>query len=137
MKKIKQQPTRPRLLQAQQAPALPYAKVVGRPGTGSYPAPSPDPTIHFLSLYLLVKIRSLKAQYAIYTQQQKKPDTFCFPLTRKYKFYRLMKILILLPGHHNVFSKKICLPGMKYDVRTSKMMFLSNMSLKHMSKIIV
>ena len=34
------------LLQAQQAPDLPYAKVVGRPGTGSYPAPSPDPTTH-------------------------------------------------------------------------------------------
>ena len=34
------------MLQAQQAPALPYAKVVGRPGTGSYPAPSPDPTTH-------------------------------------------------------------------------------------------
>ena len=33
-------------LQAQQAPALPYVKVVGRPGTGSYPAPSPDPTTH-------------------------------------------------------------------------------------------
>ena len=26
------------LLQAQQPPALPYAKVVGRPGTGSYPS---------------------------------------------------------------------------------------------------
>ena len=25
--------------------ALPYANLVGRPGTGSYPAPSPDPTI--------------------------------------------------------------------------------------------
>ena len=39
------------MLQAQQAPALPYAKEVGRPGTGSYPAPSPDPTTHvsFLS----------------------------------------------------------------------------------------
>ena len=34
----------PYLLQAQQVPALPYAKEVGRPGTGSYPAPSPDPT---------------------------------------------------------------------------------------------
>ena len=34
----------PHLLLAQQAPALPYAKVVGRPGTGSYPAPSPEPT---------------------------------------------------------------------------------------------
>ena len=47
MKKIKQnsQPV-PHLLQAQQAPVLPYAKVVGRPGTGSYPAPSPDPTTH-------------------------------------------------------------------------------------------
>ena len=32
------------LLQAQQAPALLYAKIVGRPGTGSYPAPLPDPT---------------------------------------------------------------------------------------------
>ena len=34
------------LLQTQQALTLPYAKVVGRPGTGSYPAPSPDPTTH-------------------------------------------------------------------------------------------
>ena len=34
------------LLRAQQAPALPYAKVVGRPGTGSYPVPSPEPTTH-------------------------------------------------------------------------------------------
>ena len=30
--------------QAQQALALLYAKVAGRPGTGSYPAPSPSPT---------------------------------------------------------------------------------------------
>ena len=49
MKKIKNSPPVPHLLQAQQAPALPYAKVVGRPGTGSYPAPSPDPTTHALS----------------------------------------------------------------------------------------
>ena len=36
MKQIKQNnPPVPHLLQAQQAPALPYAKVVGRPGTGS------------------------------------------------------------------------------------------------------
>ena len=42
--KIKPSPPIPYLLQAQQIPALPYAKVVGRPGTGSYPAPSPDPT---------------------------------------------------------------------------------------------
>ena len=33
MKKIKNSPPVPHLLQAQQAPALPYAKVVGRPGT--------------------------------------------------------------------------------------------------------
>ena len=32
--------------QSQQAPALPYAKVVGCPSTGSYPAPLPDPTTH-------------------------------------------------------------------------------------------
>ena len=44
MKKIKNRPPVPHLLQAQQAPALPYAEVVGRPRTGSYPAPSPDPT---------------------------------------------------------------------------------------------
>ena len=38
-------PPVPLLLKAQQAPALPYAIVVGRPGTGSYPAPSPDDVI--------------------------------------------------------------------------------------------
>ena len=43
---IKHSPPIPHLLQAQEAPALPYAEVVGRPGTGSYPAPSPDPTTH-------------------------------------------------------------------------------------------
>ena len=48
-KKKKNSPPVPHLLQAQQAPALPYAKVVGRPGTGSYPAPSPDPTTHILA----------------------------------------------------------------------------------------
>ena len=41
IKKIKHTPPIP-----QQAPTLPYAKVVGRLGTGSYPAPSPDPTTH-------------------------------------------------------------------------------------------
>ena len=54
MKKQQQQqknsPPVPHLLQAQQAPALPYAKVVGCPGTGSYPAPSPDPTTHLKML---------------------------------------------------------------------------------------
>ena len=35
--KIKNSSPVPHLLQAQQAPALPYAKEVGRPGTGSYP----------------------------------------------------------------------------------------------------
>ena len=43
-KKKKKKTPVPHLLLAQQAPALPYAKVVGRPGTGSYQAPSPDPT---------------------------------------------------------------------------------------------
>ena len=43
MKKKKSPPV-PDLLQAQQAHALPYSKVVGHPGTGSYPVPSPDPT---------------------------------------------------------------------------------------------
>ena len=46
MNKNKNCPTVSHLLQAQQAPALLYAKVVGRPGSGSYPAPSPDPTTH-------------------------------------------------------------------------------------------
>ena len=40
MKKKKNSPPIPHLLQAQQALALPHAKVVGCPGTGSYPAPS-------------------------------------------------------------------------------------------------
>ena len=45
MKNInKYSPPIPHLLQAQQALALLYAKVAGRPGTGSYPAPSPSPT---------------------------------------------------------------------------------------------
>ena len=44
MKPTQKQPTVPHLLQAQQATALLYAKVVGRLGTESYPAPSPDPT---------------------------------------------------------------------------------------------
>ena len=44
MKKIYEKTAHPS--QAQQAPALPYAEVVGRPGTESYPAPSPDPTTH-------------------------------------------------------------------------------------------
>ena len=43
-KNKKTNPPVPHLLQAQQAPALPCAKVVGRLGTGRYPAPSPDPT---------------------------------------------------------------------------------------------
>ena len=37
-------PPFPHLLQAQQALALLHAKVAGRPGTGSYPAPLPSPT---------------------------------------------------------------------------------------------
>ena len=49
-KKKKNSPPVPHLLQAQQAPALPYAKVVGRPSTGSYPAPSPDPTTHLFQM---------------------------------------------------------------------------------------
>ena len=47
IKKIKHSPPIPHLLQAQQAPAPPYAKVVGCPGTGSYPAPLPDSTTHW------------------------------------------------------------------------------------------
>ena len=42
--KKKNSPPVPHLLQAQQAPNLPYAKVVGRLGAGSYTAPLPDPT---------------------------------------------------------------------------------------------
>ena len=51
-KKIKHSLPVPHLLQAQQASALPYANVVGRPGTGSYPAPSPDPTSHDATVWL-------------------------------------------------------------------------------------
>ena len=37
---MKNSPPVPHLLQAQQAPAQPYVKVVGHPGAGSFPAPS-------------------------------------------------------------------------------------------------
>ena len=47
-KQNKNSPPAPHLLQARQALALPYAKVVGRPGTGSYPVSSPDPTTYIL-----------------------------------------------------------------------------------------
>ena len=46
-KKKKNSPPIQHQLQAQQALALSHAKVVGRSGTGSYPAPSPDPTAHY------------------------------------------------------------------------------------------
>ena len=60
MKIYKDSPPVPHLLQAQQAPVLPYVKVVGRPGTGSYPAPRP--TICFLANqgYILYIILSVK-----------------------------------------------------------------------------
>ena len=52
MKKYKKySPSVPHLLQAQQALALLYAKVAGRPGTGSYPAPSPSPTAQICVLW--------------------------------------------------------------------------------------
>ena len=45
-KENKKQPTRPAPAANTADPCPPYAKVVGLPGTGSYPAPSPDPTTH-------------------------------------------------------------------------------------------
>ena len=41
----KSKPPNPHLLQVLQALVLPVSKLVGRPRTESYPAPSPDPTI--------------------------------------------------------------------------------------------
>ena len=55
----KKSPPIPHLLQAQQAPALPYAKVVGRPGTGSLPAPSSDPTTQYYLVAALNKVWQL------------------------------------------------------------------------------
>ena len=49
----KHTPPIPHLLQTQKTPAQPYAKVVGRTGTGSYPAPSPDPATHTKKLWVL------------------------------------------------------------------------------------
>ena len=43
-------------------------------------------------------------------------------------------MIILLAGHKKVSQKKICLSGVKYDVRTSKMIVLSDMVQKCMSK---
>ena len=45
-KRKKTKPFRPAPAASTVALALPYAKVVGRPGSGSYPAPSPDPATH-------------------------------------------------------------------------------------------
>ena len=47
MKKKKKQPTRPAPAASTAGPCPTICKVVvGRPGTGSYPAPLPDPTTH-------------------------------------------------------------------------------------------
>ena len=43
-------------------------------------------------------------------------------------------MVISFAGHHKVFSKEIYLSGITYDINTSKMTFLSNMSLQRMSK---
>ena len=53
-KNTKKKTAHPHLLRAQQAAALPYVKVEGCPGTGSYPAPSPDPTTHSLERAAIV-----------------------------------------------------------------------------------
>ena len=58
----KNSPPVPLLLQAQQAPALPYVKVVGRPGTGSYPVSELSP---FLELCPFEKIRMKYSQQDI------------------------------------------------------------------------
>ena len=50
MKKIKKQPTRPASAASTAGPCPTICKVVGRPGTGSYPAPSPDPATHTTEL---------------------------------------------------------------------------------------
>ena len=65
----------PHLPQAQQAPILPYAKVVGRPGTGSYPAPSPDPNLNkspvsFLIIFI-VKMAIRRVLLAISTHVER------------------------------------------------------------------
>ena len=66
MKKLKNIPPFPHLLQAQQAPALPYAKVIGRPGTGSYPAPSPDLTTHLKLLLVALKSHNILRKMSKY-----------------------------------------------------------------------
>ena len=62
----KYSPPVPHLLQAQQALALLYAEVAGRPGTGSYPTPSPSPTTQSVNLILFEKERKIKAGKQIF-----------------------------------------------------------------------
>ena len=48
----------------------------------------------------------------IYFNDKRNPTLFCFSLNRTIQI-----MLILLAGHHKMFSKKIYLSGMKYDVK--------------------
>ena len=61
----KNSPSIPHLLQAQQAPALPYAEVVACPSTGSYPAPLPDPTTHHLIFNNSLTIWEIHSKFGI------------------------------------------------------------------------
>ena len=87
IKKKKHSPPIPHLLRAQQAPALPYAKVVGRPGTWSYPAPSPDPTTH-RNYFMTKSLRKMVLDPRI------KPATSWIPVGRR---IRLTKQTLFFP----------------------------------------
>ena len=72
-------------------------------------------------------INIMSFRITVYTWWQKKPDTFCFPLTRK------VHILDCLQDTTKCFQRKFIYLVWNMN---RKMTFLSNMSPKRMSKII-
>ena len=70
----------------------------------------------------------------MYTLRLKKPETFCFPVTRKVQILEMNEDANFTYRTYKMFSKKKYLFDMKYDVKTSKMTFLVNRSRKCMSK---
>ena len=74
--------------------------------------------------------------YGIYTERLKKPDTFCFPLTRKVQILELnVNANFTYRTSKSIFDK-IYLSNTKRDIKTSKIAFLSILSRKCMSKAI-
>ena len=106
-KKKKNSPPIPHLLHAQQALALLYAKAVGCPSTGSYPTPSPDPT-------LSCKLQSTYIWSGVYHHFfQPQIETFyrseeCITVIfMKLNLQARLSISELFPGHTSYFYSSL------------------------------